>query len=184
LEIFRLQSQNGQVISRILLLLLFVPACAFAQYPKPPEPSSQLDTLRAAGYEALYNLDYDGARRRFTELARLFPDHPAGPQCIAATVWLQLLNQSWRLKASLYNNEAYSGNREKIDRKLLEEFRNAIRQAKALSETRLRKDPSDVEALYFLGAAEGLESAFAAGVERRFMAALRSGSRSSSQARP
>ena len=178
MEIFRLQSQNGQVISRILLLLLFVPACAFAQYPKPPEPSSQLDTLRAAGYEALYNLDYDGARRRFTELARLFPDHPAGPQCIAATVWLQLLNQSWRLKASLYNNEAYSGNREKIDRKLLEEFRNAIRQAKALSETRLRKDPSDVEALYFLGAAEGLESAFAAGVERRFMAALRSGSRS------
>jgi len=167
------------VISRILLLLLFVPACAFAQHPKkPPEPASQLDTLRAAGYEALYNLDYDGARRRFTELARLFPDHPAGPQCIAATVWLQLLNQSWRLKASLYNNEAYSGNREKIDRKLLEEFRNAIRQAKALSETRLRKDPSDVEALYFLGAAEGLESAFAAGVERRFMVALRSGSRS------
>jgi hypothetical protein len=167
------------VISRILLLLLFVPACAFAQHPnKPPEPSSQLDTLRAAGYEALYNLDYDGARRRFTELARLFPDHPAGPQCIAATVWLQLLNQSWRLKASLYANEAYSGNREKIDRKLLEEFRNAIRQAKALSETRLRKDPSDIEALYLLGAAEGLESAFAAGVERRFMAALRSGSRS------
>ena len=167
------------MIRRILLLLLFVPACAFAQQTnKQAEASSQLDTLRAAGYEALYNLDYDGARRRFTELARLFPDHPAGPQCIAATVWLQLLNQSWRLKASLYNNEAYSENREKIDRKLLEEFRNAIRQAKALSETRLRKDPSDVEALYFLGAAEGLESAFAAGVERRFMAALRSGSHS------
>lgn len=162
----------------ILLFLLLVPACALAQQTsKPLVSSSQLDILRAAGYEALYNLDYDGARRRFTELARLYPDHPAGPQCIAATVWLQQLNQSWRLKASLYNNDAYSGNNEKIDRKLLAEFRDAIRQAKALSETRLRKDPSDVEALYFLGAAEGLESAFAAGVERRFMAALRSGSR-------
>ncbi|HSE31597.1 MAG TPA: hypothetical protein VLA93_08455, partial [Pyrinomonadaceae bacterium] len=48
----------------------------------------------------------------------------------------------------------------------------------ALSEARLRQNPSDLEALYFLGAAEGLDAAFAAGVERRFMAALRSGSRS------
>ena len=164
---------------RIVLLLLLLPAGAFAQQTtKTPEPSSQLDTLRGQGYEALYNLDYEGARRRFAEITRLFPDHPAGPQSIAATVWLQQLNQSWRLKASLYNNEAYAENKEKIDPKLLSEFRDATRQAKALSEARLKKTPSDLEALYFLGAAEGLESAFAAGVERRFMAALRSGSRS------
>jgi tetratricopeptide (TPR) repeat protein len=163
----------------ILLFVLLMPIGVFAQQVnKTPEASSQFDTLRAQGYDALYNLDYDGARRRFTELARLFPDHPAGPQCIAATVWLQQLNQSWRLKASLYNNEAYSGNKERIDPKLLVEFREATRRAKALSEARLRKNPSDTEALYFLGAVEGLESAFAAGVERRFMAALRSGSRS------
>ena len=164
------------MIGRILLFLLLASTVGLAQ--PTTKPPSQLDTLRAEGYDALYNLDYDGARRRFAELARLFPDHPAGPQCIAATVWLQQLNQSWRLKASLYNNEAYSGNKERIDPKLLAEFREATRRAKALSEARLRQNPSDLEALYFLGAAEGLESAFAAGVERRFMAALRSGSRS------
>jgi hypothetical protein len=164
------------VIGRILLFLLLASTVGLAQ--PTTKPPSQLDTLRAEGYDALYNLDYDGARRRFAELARLFPDHPAGPQCIAATVWLQQLNQSWRLKASLYNNEAYSGNKERIDPKLLAEFRDATRRAKALSEARLRQTPSDLEALYFLGAVEGLESAFAAGVERRFMAALRSGSRS------
>jgi len=164
------------VIGRILLLFLLTSTPGLAQ--PTTKPPSQLDTLRAEGYDALYNLDYDGARRRFAEVARLFPDHPAGPQCIAATVWLQQLNQSWRLKASLYNNEAYSGNKERIDPKLREEFREATRRAKALSEARLRQTPSDTEALYFLGAVEGLESAFAAGVERRFMAALRSGSRS------
>jgi len=169
-------TQNGYVIGRILLLFLLTSTPGLAQ--PTTKPPSQLDTLRAEGYDALYNLDYDGARRRFAEVARLFPDHPAGPQCIAATVWLQQLNQSWRLKASLYNNEAYSGNKERIDPKLLEEFREATRRAKALSEARLRQNPSDTEALYFLGAVEGLESAFAAGVERRFMAALRSGSRS------
>ena len=164
------------MIGRILLLFLLTSTPGLAQ--PTTKPPSQLDTLRAEGYDALYNLDYDGARRRFAEVARLFPDHPAGPQCIAATVWLQQLNQSWRLKASLYNNEAYSGNKERIDPKLREEFREATRRAKALSEARLRQTPSDTEALYFLGAVEGLESAFAAGVERRFMAALRSGSRS------
>ena len=164
------------MIGRLFLFLLLTSTACLAQATN--RPSSQLDTLRAEGYDALYNLDYDGARRRFAEVARLFPDHPAGPQCLAATVWLQQLNQSWRLKASLYNNEAYSGNKERIDRKLLEEFREATRRAKALSEARLRQNPSDTEALYFLGAVEGLESAFAAGVERRFMAALRSGSRS------
>lgn len=172
-------TQNDEVTGRIVLLLLLLPTGVFAQQTtKTPEPSSQLDTLRAQGYEALYNLDYEGARRRFAEITRLFPDHPAGPQSIAATVWLQQLNQSWRLKASLYNNEAYAEKKERIDPKLLSEFRDATRQAKTLSEARLRKTPSDLEALYFLGAAEGLESAFAAGVERRFMAALRSGSRS------
>ena len=164
------------MIGRLFLFLLLTPTACLAQATN--RPPSQLDTLRAEGYDALYNLDYDGARRRFAEVARLFPDHPAGPQCLAATVWLQQLNQSWRLKASLYNNEAYSGNKERIDPKLLEEFREATRRAKALSEARLRQNPSDTEALYFLGAVEGLESAFAAGVERRFMAALRSGSRS------
>ena len=164
------------MIGRIVLFLLLASTAALAQ--PTTKPPSQLDSLRAEGYDALYNLDYEGARRRFAEVARLFPDHPAGPQCLAATVWLQQLNQSWRLKASLYNNEAYSGNKERIDRKLLEEFREATRRAKALSEARLRQNPSDLEALYFLGAVEGLESAFAAGVERRFMAALRSGSRS------
>lgn len=169
----------AEMFCKILLLFLLLPAIALAQpTTKEPPPTAHLDTLRAAGYDALYNLDYDGARRHFAEVARLFPDHPAGPQCIAATVWLQQLNQSWRLKASLYNNEAYAGNKEKIDPKMLAEFREATRRAKALSEARLRQNRSDLEALYFLGAVEGLESVFAAGVERRFMAALRMGSRS------
>lgn len=161
---------------RYLLLVVFlVSTSAVAQ---DAAPKSRLDKLRAEGYEALYNLDYDGARRSFTEMMRLFPSHPAGPQSMAATLWLKQLNQSWKLKASLYNNESYSGRQEKVDRKLIEEFRDSIRRAKSLSEARLRQNPDDVEALYFLGAAEGLESAFAAGIEHRFMAALRSGSRS------
>src|SRR6266850_2923502 len=139
---------------------------------------SHLDSLRREGYEALYNLDYEGARRRFQEMTRLFPNHPAGPQCMAASLWLEQLNESWQLKASLYSTESYAEKNNQIDKRRMEEFRRWTRQATVLAEARLRHDPHDTEALYFLGATEGLKAAFAAAVERRFMAALSDASRS------
>lgn len=139
---------------------------------------ARLDSLRREGYDALYNLDYEGARRRFQEMTQLFPGHPAGPQCLAASLWLEQLNESWQLKASLYSTESYAEKNDRIDKRRMEEFRHWTRQAKMLAEARLRLDPRDTEALYFLGATEGLKAAFAAAVERRFMAALGDGSRS------
>jgi hypothetical protein len=138
----------------------------------------ELDTLRAEGYEALYNLDYEGARKRFQKMVDIAPDHPAGAQCYASSLWVQQLNEAWELKSTLYSADAYTNSKTKVDRRRADEFRSWIRRAKLLSEARLRKNPTDIEALYFLGAAEGLEAAFAAGVERKFMAALRAGSSS------
>src|ERR1051325_4593995 len=138
----------------------------------------ELDTLRAEGYEALYNVDYESARKHFQKMIDIAPDNPAGSQCYASSIWLQQLNEAWELKATLYSTDAYSSGNAKVDRRQADEFRKWIRRAKLLSEARLRKDPRDVEALYFLGAAEGLEAAFAGSVERKYMAALRAGSSS------
>jgi len=137
--------------------------------------AQDLNTLRAEGYEALYNLDYQTARARFQKMIELAPDHPAGPQCMASSLWVQQLNQSWELKATLYSTGAITDSKSQVDRKQVDEFRKWIRRAKSLSQARLRKDPRDVEALYFLGAAEGLEASWAGGVERKFMAAFRAG---------
>ena len=125
----------------------------------------------AEGYQALYNLDYEGARRRFQKMTELAPEDPAGAQCLATSLWLQELNDSYRLKATLY-----SSTDEQTDRRQTDEFRKWIRQAKTLSEARLKKDPRNVDALYYLGAAEGLEAAYMAQVERKYVAALRAGS--------
>src|ERR1044071_6151560 len=65
----------------------------------------RFDALRAEGFEALYNLDYEAARRRFREIATAFPTHPAGHELLAASLWLKTLNESRRLQASLYNTE-------------------------------------------------------------------------------
>ncbi len=137
---------------------------------------AKFEKLRSEGFEALYNLDYNGARTRFNELATSFPDHPAGPQFLAATLWAEKLNESRRLQASLYSTDAFFNAKEdKPDPKLVTQFRDLTRSAISLAKARLRKDKTDVEALYFLGATEGLKAAFAAALERRFMAALSDG---------
>ena len=136
-----------------------------------------LDDLREQGYEALFSLDYETANRLFKEMARLFPDHPAGPQCLAATLWLQELNRSRHRQASLYSTESFSSGEDKVDPRLVEQFRYWTRTATRLAEARLRRNPRDVEALYFLGVTDGLKAVFAAAVERRFRAALSDSSR-------
>lgn len=157
---------------KVIALILFIFVSVTAAYGQ--DQRARLDALRAEGYEALYNLDYEGARSRFQKMIELAPDHPAGAQCFASSIWVQQLNEAWEAKASLYS-DASSDTQSKVNRKQVEDFRKWTRQAKQLSEARLRKDPKDVEALYFRGAAEGLEAAFAGGVERKFMAAFRSG---------
>jgi len=158
-----------KIVASVLIILVWT-ITTLAQ-----DQQARLDTLRAEGYEALYNLDYETARSRFQKMVELAPDNPVGPQCMASSLWLQQLNQSWELKSTLYSTSAYTEGKAQVDRKQADEFRKWVRLAKQLAQARLRKDPRDVEALYFLGAAEGVEASFAAGVERKFMPAFRAG---------
>lgn len=167
----------------VLVTILVNSTLAFGQEkattPTVATESSQLEALRRSGVEALYNLDYEKARRDFSEIARLYPDNPAGPQLLAARVWLKTLYESRRLQTSLYSSESfYSKGDDKVDPKIIAEFRNLTRDAKRLAEARLKKDPKDIEALYFLGATAGLKASFEEAVERRHFAALRDGSES------
>jgi tetratricopeptide (TPR) repeat protein len=171
-------------LQKPIILLLFVFALsgvASAQTGERDRPGdagrAHLDDLRVQGYEALFNLDYETANRRFQEMTHLFPDHPAGPQCLAATLWLQELNRSRHRQATLYSTESFSSSEDKADPRLVEQFRDWTRTATRLAEARLRRNPRDVEALYFLGLADGLRAVFAAAVERRFRAALSDSSR-------
>lgn len=137
---------------------------------------AELDTLRAEGYEALYNLDYETARRRFQKMIDIAPDDPAGSQCYASSLWMQQLNESWESKATLYSSSDSTGSKPRTNKFNHDEFRKWIRLTKQLSQARLKKNPRDIEALYFLGSAEGLEAAFLASVERKYMPAFRAGS--------
>src|SRR5438105_15681379 len=94
---------------------------------------AQLDTLRTEGYEALYNLDYQGARKRFQKMIEIAPDNPVGPQCYASSLWLEQLNQAWELKATLYSADVSAGEKPLVDHRQAEEFRKWTRRTRALS---------------------------------------------------
>ena len=137
----------------------------------------QYEALRKSGIEALYNLDYDKAQKDFKEIVRLYPNHPAGTQLLAARVWIKTLYETRRLQSSLYSSQSfYSSGDDKVDPKIIAEFRNLTRESKRLAEKRLKQNPKDVEALYWLGSVEGLKASFEEAVERRHFAALRDGS--------
>ena len=159
-----------------ILLILVLAGTTLGQ--TTANPTAQLEKLRADGYEALYNLDYEGARRHFQKMNDLVPDHPAGAQSMAASLWMEQLNKSLELKATLYSDKVdnKTDSKAKLEQKDIDEFRKWTRRAKQLSEARLKRNARDVEALYLLGAAEGLEAAYAAGIERKYMPALRTGS--------
>src|SRR6185295_15408838 len=118
-----------------------------------------------------YNLDYESARRHFQKMVELAPEDPAGAQCLASSYWLQQLNESYQFKGTIYSSDG----KDKSDRRQTDEFRKWIRQAKTLSEALLKKEPRNVDALYYLGAAEALEAAYTAQVEKKYVAALRAG---------
>ncbi len=143
----------------VLTTILLNSSLAFGQgkdVVAPATESSSMEELRRTGLEALYNLDYEKARKDFSEIVRLYPDHPAGSQLLAARLWAKTLYESRRLQGSLYSSESfYTQGDDKVDPKIVSEFRNLTRESKRLADARLKKDPRDVEALNFLAAIAG-----------------------------
>ena len=163
----------------VVLIWLVTPALAQAQQTWLTEAErAKFEKLRIAGSEALFNLDYEEARKNFKAMADSFPTYPAGPQFLADTLWAETLYQSRRLQSSLYGDDQtfYSTGDDKVDPKIVDQFRTLTRQARVLTEARLKQYPSDVEGLYFMGAIEGLKASFEEAVERRHFAALKDGS--------
>jgi tetratricopeptide (TPR) repeat protein len=137
---------------------------------------ARFEELRRSGLDALYNIDYEKADRDFKEIVKLYPNHPGGYQLLAARLWIKTLYESRRLQVSLYSSESfYTNGDDKVDPKIVTEFRNLTREAKRLAEAKLKQEPKNIEALDFLANTEGLKASFEEAVERRHFAALRDG---------
>jgi tetratricopeptide (TPR) repeat protein len=140
-----------------------------------PTTSTEFDQLRAEGNDAVYNLEYKVAREKFERMVKIAPDHPAGYIYLANNLWLEWLNSSRRLSASLYNGDSFyqqDAEEDKFDPKREKEFNDLIRQALSVAKARVQKNPQDTEALYYQGAALGLRAGYSVTVKRSFRRAM------------
>jgi len=164
----------------VTVLLLLGALSVAAQQPSSPwltdAERARFEELRRSGLDALYNIDYDQANRDFKEIVKLYPNHPGGYQLLAARLWIKTLYESRRLQVSLYSSESfYTNGDDKVDPKIVTEFRNLTREAKRLAEAKLKQEPKNIEAMDFLANTEGLKASFEEAVERRHIAAIRDG---------
>ncbi len=171
----------------LLLLLVVATVPALAQTPVPAQSQSQtwisdadrphMESLRRSGLDALYNLDYEKARKDFAEMARLYPNYAGGPMFLASRLCFKTLYESRRLQASLYNSDSfYTRGDDKVDSRIVAEFRSLTREAKRLADARLKTNPKDIEAIDYLAGTAGLKASFEEAVERRHFAAIKDGS--------
>jgi tetratricopeptide (TPR) repeat protein len=161
----------------VLAAMLLNSALVLGQDKNKRFESTRIEQLRGSGLEALYNLDYGKAQSDFSEIVKLDPSNPTGPQLLAARLWIKTLYESRRLQSSLYSSESfYTKGDDKVDPRIVSEFRTLTREAKRLAEARLKVNPRDIEAIDALAAVAGLKASFEEAVERRHFAALRDGS--------
>jgi hypothetical protein len=146
--------------------------CLTARAEDMPKPAvvSPLDR----GFSGLYNLDFVGAQKDFTDWQRLHPDDPVGPVSEAAGFLFDEFNRLGVLEAQFYENDKSFEGRPKLspDPALRSRFESAIGRAEQLSHARLAKDSKDRDALFALTLSSGLQADYAALIEKRNMASL------------
>jgi len=182
----------------ILGAMMFASVGSLGQTAQSPIPNPQsaisaalpqdVVELRREGNEALYNMDYATARAKFEEIRKRISQHPAGDLYIATVIWLEHLNKSRRLQTSLYQNESsfYAGadkasednEGDAVDATLDRAFRDRMAQAKTKALAMVARNKNDAAAQYFLGAYYGVMAGYEASTARKFVAAMRNGSRS------
>jgi hypothetical protein len=147
-------------------------ACAWAGAEDNPRiaVASPLDR----GFSGLYNLDFAGAQKDFSDWQMLHPSDPVGPVSEAAGCLFSEFNRLGVLEAQFYADDTTFFSRPKLtpDPAVREHFLQAIARAETLAHDRLAKDPKDRDALFALTLAYGLQADYAALIDKRNLTSL------------
>jgi tetratricopeptide (TPR) repeat protein len=118
----------------IVALLVVIPL------PLRPQPAVEaaFDSITQRGIEYVYNLDFEEADAEFAQLVRMNPLHPAGHFFRAMVLW-------WRILIDI-DNEQHD-----------DRFVDALDHVIEVCDAMLKKDKSDVTALFFKGGSIGFQ---------------------------
>jgi len=136
-----------------------------------------LDPVVKQGLDRFYNLDYDGARKVFKEVAAQHPQEPmAWNYLLLEAIFRELYHQDL-LDTTYYAHDSFLSTKRDVtipqaDRDLIE---NLTSKVILLCDARLKANPNDKNALFARGYARGLHASFITLADHAFAAAARQG---------
>lgn len=147
------------------LALLVVPPGA-----APAQPEADF----ARAYEFAYNLDHDEAIAILTKAAQDHPNSADANRHVAIVTWLNILFRRGSVTVDSYLGGVTRSNFKLPNppADLADGFKAYTSKAIALAEARVRANKRDVDAMYDLGAALGLQASYVATIEGRVGAAF------------
>ncbi|HMK30012.1 MAG TPA: hypothetical protein VK473_10040 [Terriglobales bacterium] len=147
-----------------LLALARVPAMALDSYVP----------LLDQGFRFMYNLEFESAQRQFGDYQREHPEDPLGPVSEAAGCLFSELNRLGILQAQMFVKDSTWMSRTKLtpDPVIRDRFYASIMRAQQLADKRLKGDANDQGALFAATLTAGLNSDYAALIEKKNVASL------------
>jgi hypothetical protein len=159
----------------VAVWLLGVGCCVANAATGADAPASAVsETVLEHGFSGLYNLDFSGAQKDFSNWEFQHPDDPVGPVSQAAGVLFSEFNRLGVLEQQFYADDSAFNNRPKFspDPQAHTQFQNAITRAQFLAQDRLKKDAKDRDALFAMTLSAGLQADYAALIEKKNLASL------------
>jgi hypothetical protein len=126
------------------------------------------------GYKQMYNLDFDGAHRSFSEWQRQHPEDPLGPVSDAAAYLFNEFDRLHILQSQFFvEDSSFRGMKKPVaDPQLKQKFENDLVKGQHLSDAILRRSPQDKDALFASILRMGLRSDYLSLIEDRNLQAL------------
>src|SRR6202048_2808728 len=128
-----------------------------------------------AGFNLLYQQKFTQARETFGDWQSHNPEEPFGEVAVAASYLFEELYRQGVLTSDFFLNEKrfLHGIEGKPDPTRMNNFREALTQARALAKQRQKTNPKDPEALFALTLAAGMESDADAILEKKQLDGLK-----------
>jgi hypothetical protein len=148
--------------------------------PQPAEPqvpemvADPAPSMLEAGFRNLYELDFKGAREKFSTYQKLRPDDSLGKAAEAASYLFEEFNEKGVLTSEFFlNDDRFLGG---IEGKPAENRNNAFldanHQAHEMAKRAVKANSHDTHGLLVLAMTDGLESNYAAMIEKKQLPAL------------
>lgn len=153
------------------MLTIALALLASASIPHLDAQTTPLDL----GYRAMYNLDFEGAHRAFSDWERVHPDDPMGPVSDAAAYLFSEFDRMRVLQSEFFTDDRGFFARESAlnpDATVKREFEDTLNRGQKLADNILARSPEDENALLASVLRMGLHADYLAMIDKRNFAAL------------